>query len=139
MIVGLLMRSLAAGEVNDLTISSSSNSLLDIPAQTWETEEDDEMLQAHAKSIQLTTLYTTSAIAFGASGYGFYGRANKMAIYDAQVRRSASLDHPIVKNAWKNTVPYTVLAYGGAALGLGLLSGAIIQVRPTSISVGFQF
>lgn len=143
MIVGLLMASLASAEAVENTPIHSS-SLLDVPIQSWEEEgTDDEMLQKHAqsqRSIKLAALYTTGAIALGASGYGFYERGLKLEAYDEAVLEYESLEHPGVEAALEETVPYTALAYGGLALGLGLVGGGVVvQVQPTSMSVGFQF
>ena len=142
MIVGLWMSLASAENVENTPIHASS--LLDVPAQSWEEEgTDDEMLQKHAQSqrnIKLTALYTTGVIALGASGYGFYERGLKLEAYDEAVLEYGSLDHPKVEDAFAESVPYTALAYGGLALGLGLVGGGVVvQVQPTSMSVGFQF
>jgi len=138
------MTSLAVAETDNYVPSSRSMSLFDVPKQSWEEESaDDEMLQKHAqsqKNIKLITLYTTGIVALGASGYGFMERSSKLEAYDNAVLKYESLDHPEVEAAFDETVPFTALAYSGLALGVGLISGGVVvQIKPTSMSVGFQF
>jgi len=148
MIIGLLCTSLAIADSTVDTAPSttalSAVNWMELPQQSWEAEkEDDTMLQQHAQSqrrIKLMVLYGTAVLALGASGYGFYERGNKLATYDDLVLKHESLTHPEVEEALKEVTPFNLLAYGGLTAGLGVLGGGVaVQLKPTSMSIGFQF
>jgi len=143
MIVGLLMASLASAEAVENTPIHIS-SLLDVPDQSWEEEgQDEDMLQKHAqtqRNIRMATLYTIGAIGLGVSGYGFYMRNDALTVYDRKVLEFESLTAPEVTHVETFVNRYTAIAYAGLGVGIASISsGLVVQLKPTSMSVGFQF
>lgn len=137
------MSSLVSAQAVECTPTHTS-SLLDVPTQSWEEEgQDEDMLQKHAQSqrkIRMATLYTIGAIGLGVSGYGFYMRNDALAVYDQKVLEFESLTAPEVTHVEGFVNRYTGIAYVGLGLGIASITGGVVvQLKPTSMSVGFQF